>query len=83
MRKFGRRRGERGHYEASKGINVKKKKKVWRDEIFKDEDGGGWTKVKGTKKFKHLQVIRHPDLTRASTLCIPQREGPWTRNLSR
>lgn len=56
--------GGREGYEASKGI-LTRESKGGRDEIFKDEeeDGKG-----GPKKFKHLQVIRHPDLTRFDSL---------------
>lgn len=61
-----RRRFGREGYEASKGI-LMRKSNGGRDEIFKEEEEDGRL-IRGTKKFKHLQVIRHPDLTRFDSL---------------
>lgn len=66
--KIWKRRGKR-----RRSINVKKEK-VWAGWNFQGWRWRGWR-----NKFKHLQVIRHPDLSFDSTYS----EGPRTRNLLR
>lgn len=60
-----RRFGREGGIRSVEGYINERESNGGRDEIFKDEeeDGKG-----GPKKFKHLQVIRHPDLTRFDSL---------------